>query len=176
MRLIAAALLLLPFAAPAADQRLHVDGIEFSIGPRPPEGIRAFYLARGFPRVAVDAIASTCLLGVGIRNTRPDTLWLELANWRFTDGAGREVRRITRPDWETRWQALDVPPAARATFGWTQLPEVRDLQPDEPVGGNVAIEPVAGEIVLAARFRTGSGPLIEIRVAGLRCPDTGPAP
>lgn len=176
MRFLTALLLLLPLAAQAAGERFTRDGVEFSIAVRNADGIRAFYAARGFPRAMVEAIAQTCLVGVGIHNERSDTLWLELANWRFTDAEGREVKRISRQAWDARWEKMNAPLAARATFDWTQLPERRDLQPGEPVGGNVAVEAPSGEFRLTARFRTGSGEVLEIQMPGLRCPQTESTP
>lgn len=171
MRRLIALLLFLPLAAQAADARIARDGVVFSIGMRHAEGVTAFYAARGFPQTMLSAIGQSCFVGVGIHNERRDTLWLELANWRFTDAAGREVRRISRPEWDARWEKMNAPHASRTTFDWTQLPESRDLQPGEPVGGNVAVATPVGEFNLAARFRTGSGEVIEITVPGLRCPD-----
>lgn len=146
----------------------------FSIGMRNAEGVTAFYAARGFPKAMLDAIAQTCFVGIGIHNERKDTLWLELANWRFTDNAGREVKRIARPQWDARWERMNAPHASRAAFDWTQLPEARDLQPGEPVGGNVAVLAPDGAFKLNARFRTGSGEVIELTVPGLRCSEAKP--
>lgn len=169
MRFLIALLLLSPLATQAANQRFTRHGVEFSISVRNPEGTAAFYAARGFPREMVAAIAQTCFVGVGIHNERGDVLWLELAHWRFADATGREVKRITRPEWDVRWDKMNAPLAARATFDWTQLPESRDLQPGEPVGGNVAVLAPAGEFSLTARFRTGGGEAFEIQVPALRC-------
>jgi hypothetical protein len=170
MRFLIPLLLWLPLAAQAADARIERAGLAMSVGLRNAEGVTAFYAARGFPEAMLAVIGRSCFVGVGIRNQRRDTLWLELAEWRFTDAEGRAVPRITRPEWAARWQAMNAPLAARATFDWTQLPETRDLQPDEPVAGNVAVVPPAGEFRLDARFRTGSGEWIELTVPGLRCP------
>ena len=63
--------------------------------------------------------------------------------------------------------------ANRATFGWTQLPEVRDLRPSEPVGGNVALLPPPGRFRLEARFATGvhkQGKEIVVILDDLSCP------
>lgn len=169
MRFLIVLLLLLPFPAQAARERFTQDGVVFSITVRNIEGVTAFYAARGFPKAMLDAIAQTCFVGVGIHNERKDTLWLEMSNWRFTDSAGREVKRITRPEWDARWERMHAPYAARATFDWTQLPESRDLQPGEPVGGNVAITPPDDEFSLSARFRTGNNETIQVTVPGLRC-------
>ncbi len=152
--------------------------LAFSVSPRTPEQLAAFYGARGFPPEAVAAITRSCFLTVGIVNQSREVLWLEPSRWRFETAQGQVVRRITREEWEQTWEALGLPLAQRATFGWTQLPEVRDLQPGEPVGGNVAVQPPAGALRLVARFRTGAhgeGAPIELTVEGLSCP-TEPAP
>ncbi len=168
-------LLLCPtLPAQAADSRIARDGVVFSIGVRNSEGVTAFYAARGFPQPMLDAIGQTCFVGAGIHNERRDTLWLTLTDWRFSDAAGREVKRITRAEWDDRWTRMQAPYAARATFDWTQLPESRDLQPGEPVGGNIALVSPGGEFSLTARFRTAGGEVLEIAVPGLRCEGAKP--
>ncbi|NWG87098.1 MAG: hypothetical protein HXY26_06235 [Hydrogenophilaceae bacterium] len=174
MRLLLCLFMFLPLASQAADARIARDGMVMSIGMRNSEGVTAFYAARGFSKEMLEVIGQSCFVGVGIYNERRDTLWLELANWRFTDAAGREVKRITRPEWDARWDKMNAPFAARAAFDWTQLPESRDLQPGEPVGGNVAVVAPAGEFSLAARFRAGNGEVIEVTVPGLRCQEAKP--
>lgn len=171
MRFLIALLLLLPLAAQAAGDRFARHGVQFGIAVRDAEGVTAFYAARGFPQAMTEVIAKSCFVGVGIYNERSDALWLELANWRFIDSAGRELKRITRQEWDARWDKMNAPLAARAAFDWTQLPESRDLQAGEPVGGNVAVLAPAGEFSLTARFRTGGGETFEIVVPGLHCRD-----
>ncbi len=147
--------------------------IDFSISPRTPEQTTAFYSARGFPAVAVQAIAEVCLLTVGIYNRGDEVVWLEPARWEIRTDKGQPVRRITRPEWDAHWETLAVPLAARATFGWTQLPESRDLQPGEPVGGNIAVIPPTGPFNVTAHFRTGrngAGKPLSITVRNLTCP------
>ncbi len=172
-------LLLLMCWAPlafAADTRITREGLDFFISVRTPEQTSAFYAARGLPPAAVQAIAKSCFLTVGLHNRRTDTLWLDLTMWRMADASGREIARISQPEWTARWNALKVPLAAQATFGWTQLPETRDMQPDESVGGNIPIVPPPGTFTLTARFRTGAqgtGKPVEISVPGLSCPRDG---
>jgi hypothetical protein len=162
--------------------RTEHEGLKLSAAPRTPDQISAFYLARGFPAAAVDELAAACFVTVGVRNERRDVVWLEPGRWRFVAENGEQVQRLDRAYWDGRWEVLSVPDRSRATFGWTQLPEVRDLQPGEPVGGNVALKPVAGPFALEARFSTGAdrrGPELVIRVPGLRCaagPDGGRGP
>ncbi len=52
----------------------------------------------------------------------------------------------------------DLPQANRSTFGWTQLPAVRDLQPDEPVGGNLVFPGTTGSIRPRGSLPDRTGP------------------
>ncbi len=177
MRYLLLSLMCWPVFSFAADTRIVRDGLSFYLSARTPEQTDAFYSARGLPTNAVQAIAQTCFLTVGLHNRSADVVWLDLAHWRFTDASGREIARISLPEWTARWQKMSVPLAAQATFGWTQLPETRDMQPDEDVGGNVPLTPPpSGEFTLVARFPTGAegkGKPIIISVPGLTCPRVG---
>ena len=176
MRLFLILLLFLPLSSNAADTRITREGLDFYLSARTPEQTNAFYSARGLPRSAVQEIAKSCFVTVGLRNRRGDTVWLDLTTWRFVDANGQDIKRISLPEWRSRWKNLNIPLAAQATFGWTQLPETRDLQPDEDVGGNVPLIPPPGEFTLIARFATGvagSGKPIEITVPKLTCPRDG---
>lgn len=161
----------------AAAERTRVAGLEFSVEARTAEQLIAFYTARGMPANAVDEIARHCFLTVGMRNNRKDAVWLIPSRWRFIDQeSGRALKRMTRVQWQQAWQRLGVPASARNTFGWTQLPERRDLQPDEPVGGNIALVPAQAAFTLIAEFplaNGNSGPdatrSLRIRVSNLRC-------
>jgi hypothetical protein len=156
----------------AAETRITHEGVDFFISARTSEQTSAFYSARGLPLAAVQEISKACFLTVGLHNRRADTLWLDLSTWRLTDANGLAVARISRPEWTARWNALQVPLAAQSTFGWTQLPETRDMQPDESVGGNVPIVPPTGKFTLTAHFRTGekgAGRPVVIKVPGLSC-------
>lgn len=163
----------------AADKMLARDGVELFVSARSAEQIRAFYGARGMPADALQELAKACFLTVGLKNGRTETLWLEPARWRLVDGEGKPIKRISRPEWTTRWTALNVPLAAQSTFGWSQLPESRDLYPQETVGGNISLLPPAGRFTLMASFRTGSngeGKLLELIMPNLSCSRTGENP
>lgn len=163
-------LFLLPLMAQAQDRYRTQDGLTFSASTRTPEQMVAFYAARGFPEAMVREITASCFVTAGMQNRREEVVWLELDQWRFVDAAGQPVVRIDRPAWNRKWEALGAPQSARATFGWTQLPESRNLQPGESVGGNVAVVAPSGVFSLRARFRTASGKQIEIVVPELQCP------
>ena len=171
------ALLLLGLLAAAPSHAAERDvyksnGVVFSISVRTPEQIRAFYLARGFPEAAVRELETKCLVTIGVQNGRDDVLWLEPAKWHFITESGEKVARISRPEWNTRWAQLDIPLASRATFGWTQLPESRDLLAGEGVGGNVAIVAPSEAFSVEAIFDTGAnrhGPKVKIKADKLKC-------
>lgn len=146
------------------------EGVTMSISARTPEQIKAFFSARGFAKAALASLRDACFLTVGIRNASNDVVWLELDRFKLSDEAGKPLSRITRAQWKTRFKKFKVPAASQATFGWTQLPETRDLQPDEPVGGNIALPRHNGPIKLVAEFRReGKSPLV-FEFPNLRCP------
>jgi hypothetical protein len=139
--------------------------------PHTPEQIAAFYEARGFPKKALDLISDTCFVTVHIENKSRRVIWLETANWRLSSN-NREIRRRSKEDWDALWDEINLPLANRATFGWTQLPVQRDLQPDEPVGGNIVLDGDIKTFNLKARFLTGRhkrGGMLEVRFQDIDC-------
>ena len=174
-------ILLVPALTPAAEvdrsYRYEDANIALRMIPRTPDQMAAFYEARGFPTQAITEIRKACFITVGITNRRRDILWLELANWRIADETGKPVQRLHRDYWNALWKRLDLPLANRATFGWTQLPESRDLHPDEPAGGNLGVLPPSGRFMLEARFRTGAdgrGEPLTVRIFDIECPQGPP--
>lgn len=144
------------------------------VSPRASEQIAAFYEARGFPPPAVRLVSGHCFIGVTVKNRTGNVVWLEPGRWRFvmTEKDGNDFRPLDSEYWQRRWQEIGLSPAKQATFRWTQLPKSRDLQPQEPVGGNIAIPATTGSFALELRFATGpdrSGPEIRRRFDGLRC-------
>ena len=139
---------------------------------RTPDQTTAFYIGRGFPAAMLKEFNKACFVTVSMRHTRPDVVWLEPARWRLRDARGHIIKRHDRHYWNRVWKTINAPHAHRATFGWTQLPESRDLQPDEPVGGNITIVPPTGPFSLEFRFATGqnkTGPEIVGRIEDLVC-------
>lgn len=159
--------------APGERREVHEQGLTVSLTPRTPDQLYAFYLARGFPDNSLREITRRCFLTVGLRNERNDIVWLEPGQWQFIDSHGHKHARIARSQWNALWGRLGLAPAQRATFGWTQLPEQRDLQPGERAGGNVSIAPLGSMFTLETRFATGAdkrGPLLRVRFDKLSCP------
>ena len=146
--------------------------------PRTPEQMAAFYEARGFPRTAIERIRKTCFVTVHIENKSQSTLWLEQKNLHTTSN-NKPLPRLGRDYWNAQWDDIDLPLANRSTFGWTQLPLVRDLQPGEPVGGNIVLPGTTESFDLEARFYVGkdkrSGMLVT-RFENIQCPKDGSGP
>lgn len=168
----AALLALLVFSpvASAAD-RLRVEGLDIGVSVRTPEQVIAFYTGRGMPMAAAERLAAHCMVTIGIDNGRDDIVWLEPARWRYTDAQGKPIARLGRAYWNKEWQRLKVPAANRATFGWTQLPERRDLQPSEPVCGNILLN-ASGPVRIEAVFALGAERKKELKLPlpPLECP------
>jgi len=139
--------------------------------PRTREQMKAFYEGRGFPAPAISAVAQACFMTVVVKNKTRDVLWLELDNWRFS-GGNPDAKRLDRAYWKQRWDALKIPMANRSTFGWTLLPEQRDLRADEGVGGNITMAFNTASFTLDARFYQGedkSGGPVSVHLAGIQC-------
>ena len=166
-----------PSAEAPAEYRHEDRDLSLYMIPRTPQQMAAFYEARGFPAQAREPIRGACFITTGIQNKGDRVLWLELGRWRFVSRHGG-IARITRDHWRRQWARLDLPQAKRSTFGWTLMPEVRDLQPGEPVGANIVLESIREPFTVEARFRTArdkAGPEITVRLQNVRCAqDPGP--
>jgi len=122
---------------------------------RSPEQITAFYEGREFPKSAITRITQTCYVTVIIKNKTDDVLWLELDNWIFEKNK-QIIKRYKRPYWKKQWEEINLPQAHRSTFGWTLMPDVRDLRPQEGVGGSIPIPKQTGNFSVTFNFATGS--------------------
>ena len=161
---------------PYKGPHIETDELLVVLRPRTPEQMAAFYEARGFPQAALERISDTCFVTVHIRNRGNRIIWLDLAEWRFRS-AGRPLRRLDRDYWQTQWDAIELRQASRSTFGWTLLPEIRDLQPDEPVGGNIVFPGHTLAFDMTLKLPTGKqrrGETITLEFNDIDCPeDTG---
>lgn len=146
------------------------DNLRLRVRANPPDGIAAFYEARGFTQDAIALLRSKCFMTVSIRNKNYPVLWLEPDNWRVLID-GKQLQRYPMSYWQQQFDELGVPDATRAAFRWTQLPERRDLRVDEPVGGNITLPPLAGPFTLLLRFDIGRqrGDRLVLRFSQLSC-------
>ncbi|MGB5276008.1 MAG: hypothetical protein WBP02_02400 [Gammaproteobacteria bacterium] len=148
----------LPRLALMADNNrltLEDEEVSMQLVVRTPMQLSAFYQGREFNRAAIDEILKTCFITPIIKNKTIDVLWLELDQWRFSVD-NQPIQRIKRDYWADRWREVDLPQSHQATFGWTLMPEIRDLRLDESVGGSVVIPMQSRPFTLIAHFRTGA--------------------
>jgi hypothetical protein len=145
--------------------------LKMIVMPRTREQMKAFYEGRGFPEPAINAIAEACFMTVVVKNKTKDILWLELDNWAFNSETPG-VKRLDRAYWKQRWEILKIPKANRSTFGWTLLPEQRDLRVDEGVGGNITMTFTTQPFAIDARFYLGGdkhGGPISVHLTKIQC-------
>jgi len=105
---------------------------------RSPNQMAAFYEGREFPKNAINRIIKVCNVTTIIHNKTSDFLWIDLDKWKFKKN-GKMIPRIDREYWKKQWKEIKLSAAHQATFGWTLMPEVRDLHPDEGVGGSTNV-------------------------------------
>ena len=165
-------LALVAHAAQAADpQRFVSPELEVRLSPRTPQQIAAFYEGRGFGEAMIDVLRAQCFITVSVHNRSGDILWLDLAQWRFSDADG-PIERPHRDRWQERWQAMGVPLAHQSTFRWTLLPERLDFQPDERESGNLVLPRRGKPLRIEARFETRAdraGPPIVASFEDVQC-------
>lgn len=145
--------------------------LEIRLSPRTPQQIAAFYEGRGFERPMIDVLREQCFITVSVYNKSPDILWLDLAQWRFSDADG-PIERAHRDRWRERWQSMGVPLAHQSTFRWTLLPELLDFQPDEREAGNLVLPRRGKPMRIEADFATRpdrSGPTLHVSFEDVRC-------
>ena len=149
----------------------HSPQLHVSLAPRTPEQMAAFYEARGFGEEMIEVLRAQCYITVLIENKSEDIVWLDLAQWRFSNADG-EVQRPHRDRWKERWQAMDIPLAHQSTFRWTLLPEQLDFPPGEREGGNIVLPRLGKPLKITASFDTGerrTGRPIEVVFDEVHC-------
>ncbi len=153
------------------------DDVYMRVIVRSPEQLSAFYQGRQFSGAAIDRILQTCFITPIVKNKTYEVLWLDLDDWQFLRD-GKPIPRIKRDYWKAEWQAVGLAQAHQSTFGWTLMPDQRDLRRDEGVGGSVVIPQQAQPFTLIARFHTGAdkqGPLKIIEFKDVSCtPEKSP--
>ena len=161
------------FEKPYPGPFIENDDLLFVLIPHTRSQMAAFYEARGFPQNAIARITGTCFVTTHIENKSDRVIWLEVEHWTLSSN-GREIRRLGADYWQQQWDEVGLPQANRSTFGWTRLPEVRDLQPHEPVGGNIMLPGLTTSFDLEARLYTGKdkrGGMLEVRFENVTCPE-----
>ncbi len=141
-----------------------------------PQQIGSFYEGREFSRQAIKKLMESCYVTVIVKNKTNDILWLDLDKWVFKQ-QGKIFQRQTRDYWKKQWEAIDLPQSHRSTFGWTLMPVVRNLYPNEGVGGRIPIPMQTMPFNLTLNFPTGEnrrGKVKSITMKDLICKQDGP--
>jgi hypothetical protein len=147
------------------------DELSVRVVMRTSEQLTAFYLGREFSQAAIDKILETCFVTPIVHNKTLDVLWLELDEWQFNQG-DRVIPRIKRDYWPAQWDEVGLAQAHQSTFGWTLMPEARDLRLDEGVGGSVVIPRQSEAFSVTMKFNTGAdkqGPVKTVVFEDLQC-------
>ena len=155
-----------------ADTGQTIESVFLKATVRTPVQMSAFYEARGFPPKATALLSKYCFITVIIRNRSNQVVWLEPARWTIETEDNRIFSPLTPEDWGQQWDTVGLAAAQRATFQWTQLPKIRDLQPHEPVGGNLTLRRFPGKFKLKMVFATGEkreGKPVRAEIPGLTC-------
>jgi hypothetical protein len=116
--------------------------------------LSGFYVGREFPKNAIGEILKTCFITPIVKNKQFDVLWIEPDSWMFMLN-DKPIERIKRDYWKKVWNVVGLSMAHQSTFGWTLMPEIRDLRFDEGVGGSLSIPMQTKPFTLKARFNTG---------------------
>ena len=138
---------------------------------RSPEQIAAFYEGREFPQAAINRITQSCYVTIILKNKTSDVLWLELDNWEFHQGK-TQIFRYKRPYWNKQWDEINLKQAFRSTFGWTLMPDVRDLRAGEGVGGSIPIPMQSEKFSITLNFATGKdkkGKIKSVTLPDIHC-------
>jgi len=148
------------------DQDVRMRFVQFT-----PQQIGAFYEGREFSKVAVEKLVKSCYVTVILKNKTSDILWLDLDQWEFSHN-GKKFNRHTRAYWEKQWDDIKLKKAHRSTFNWTLMPAVRNLYPQEGVGGRIPIPMQSASFSLTLNFPTGKnkqGKVKSVKIENLNC-------
>ncbi len=81
-----------------------------------PDYIRAIYGQHGFPREAIEDIASYCIFGTKVINTSDTSLFYSIADWYAVTADGVKHTFKTKTQWLDEWRKVDI------RNSWTILP------------------------------------------------------
>lgn len=162
--LIVLSLLASGLCAEAAKPREYEDNdVYMRLVIRDSDQLTAFYVGREFPQNAINEILKTCFITPMVLNKKYDALWVEPDSWILSVG-NKPIERIKREYWKVIWKDVGLSKAHQSTFGWTLMPETRDLRLDEGVGGSIVIPIQSSPFTLKAHFNTGLNKEGKVRV------------
>ncbi len=100
------------------------EGLSIRLTQLQPNQVRAFFLARGIDRAAVERLAATCLFQMELYNEGANSVGpvrVPLAHWTLKS---RSVQRalMSAKDWMKRWEDIAIAKPARIAFRWALFP------------------------------------------------------
>ena len=107
---------------------LHDQGAGFTLMQITPDQARAFFLARGFDRSAVDYYASSCVFMTIVRNEGKETIINNLADWRVIRKGVKLENLKLASDWLVEWKQRKVAASSLIAFEWSQFPQLQSFE------------------------------------------------
>jgi hypothetical protein len=109
---------------------LHDQGVGFTLMQITPDQARAFFLARGFDREAVDYYASHCVFMTIVRNESvPESISYNLSDWLyFRKNSNKPGKLKLKDDWLNEWRQRKVAEPALIAFEWSQHPTFQTFE------------------------------------------------
>lgn len=107
----------------------HDQGVGFTLMQITPDQARAFFLARGFDRPAVDHYASSCVFMTIVRNESvAEPISNNLADWRVHKKNSKTGKLKLASDWLKEWKRRGVSASALIAFEWSQFPQQQTFE------------------------------------------------
>lgn len=152
-------------------------GISLRLVQRQPDQTRAFFMARGFSREAVERIAQRCVFQTVFKNVSAGahaaTIEYDLRDWTVR-GADADARLLTREYWAEQWLKLGVAKSARIAFEWALFPTRQIYHPGDYNWGMSVVDLAPGSSFdVSVTWRQG-GTSHSGRIEGVRCAPDGP--
>lgn len=105
-------------------------GISIRLVQRLPDQTRAFFIGRGFDKVAANTIGTGCVFQTVFRNAGDSAIDYDLSEWRIQQ-PDKSSPPVLKEDWDKKWQALGLSQPARIAFQWSFLPNRQHFEPGD---------------------------------------------
>jgi len=107
----------------------HDQGVGFTLMQITPDQARAFFLARGFDRQAVDYYASYCVFMTIVRNeAEAGSVVNNLADWRMYHNGNQPEKLKLASDWLKEWQQRGISKTSLIAFEWALFPTIQTFE------------------------------------------------
>ncbi len=107
------------------------NGLELTLKQAFPEQIRAFYLARGFPKATAEKIAKSCMFQTIVKNSlqKGDPIHMDQTLWQVK--TNKQTRGIKlKSIWDKEWKNnKQIKHSARLAYRWATFPTKQTFEP-----------------------------------------------